>query len=193
MLFDRPIETVPKQDSSGGAMPFFGEQYFPSSKKLDDTIALVQEGRAVHWVSDGDWSMHDLLASLINFTGPAAVYLSSYAFSEYPARLIAEFVSKKTITELHCLIDKRLDVRSASALSIIKNIATRLELVNTHAKVTVLENKKTMVVVISSANYTTNKRYESGIVIVDREAANFHKKWMTDAFEKNKRANRKRA
>lgn len=185
MLFGLPKKNDNKKVTAGGGKAFDGEQQFPSSKKLNDVIALLDSNRCIHWVSEGDWSMHDLLFSLLDYTGPANVYLSSYAFSEYPARLIAERKSRKVIKDLYCLIDKRLDVRSASALTIIKNVATKLELVNTHAKVTVIENKNMMVVVIGSANYTTNKRFESGVIITDREAALFHKKWITDAFSKD--------
>lgn len=186
MLFDRIKEDQSKPESAGSVLPFKGEHFFPATAKLEDALALVTEGRCIHWVSEGDWSMHDMLIGLLMISGPADVYLSSYAFSEYPARLIGDLVDRKAIKKLFCLIDKRLDVRSASALTIIRNVATKLQLVQTHAKVTVIENDKIMIVAIGSANYTSNKRYETGLVIVDREAANFHKKWMLNALDKNK-------
>lgn len=186
MLFDIPKTEDKNVESNGGVKNYDGEHAFPVSTKLEDALALIQEGKCIHWVSEGDWSMHDMLIGLLMITGPADVYLSSYAFSEYPARLIADHMKRNIIKSLYCIIDKRLDVRSASALTIIKNIATRLELVQTHAKVTVIENDKIMLAVIGSANYTTNKRYETGVIIVEREAANFHKKWILHALDKNK-------
>ena len=185
MLFELPPKNE-KKVSAGNALITGAKNVFPCSYKLADTISLLDEGKSVHWLSDGDWSMHDMLLALLQKSGPADVYLSSYSFSEYPARLIAEQISQGIIRSLYCLIDKRLDVRSASALTIIKNMSTRLELVNTHAKVTVIENDKMMIVVNGSANYTTNKRYESGIVVMDRETANFHKKWMMNEFNRSK-------
>jgi hypothetical protein len=187
MLFDMPIEKDEQNnDSAGAAIKFDGKHLYATSGKLNDVINQLEENTCVHWVSEGDWSMHDLLNALLELSGPANVYLSSYAFSEYPARMIADLVGRKIIRELYCLIDARIDVRSASALNLIKNCATRLELVNTHAKVTVIESNTMMIVTIGSANYTTNKRYECGVVMMDREAALFHKKWITDAFDKNK-------
>jgi hypothetical protein len=186
MLFELPKMENEVSSTDSGAKALGMQHSFPMSYKLEDALSMIQEGKCIHWLSEGDWSMHDMLIGLLMITGPAKVYLSSYAFSEYPARLIADHMSRKIITELYCLIDKRLDVRSASALSIIKNIATKLKLVHTHAKVTVIENDKMLVTVIGSANYTTNKRYECGVVLMDREAGLFHKKWMLDAFDKNK-------
>lgn len=187
MLFDIPKDKPLERETSGGAAPFQGDQAFPNGRKLEDVLELVKSGQLVHWVSDGDWSMHDLLLGLLGITGPARVYLSSYAFSEYPARLMADLMSRKMILELHCLIDTRIDVRSASALNIIRNTATKLQLVKTHAKVTVVESESVKLVAIGSANYTTNKRYECGVVIVDPTAADFHKKWMLNAFNTDKR------
>lgn len=186
MLFDLPNKSDRNPQSAGAVKEFNGKHVFPVSSKLEDALSLIDEGRCIHWLSEGDWSMHDMLIGLLMISGPADVYLSSYAFTEYPARLIADHMDRKIIKKLYCLIDKRLDVRSASALTIIRNIATRLELVNTHAKITVIENDAMMIVVIGSANYTTNKRYETGVVIVDREAATFHKNWMLYALDKNK-------
>lgn len=185
MLFSVPGKNEQQKETAGDGQSFPGENVYPANMKLQSVLAMLSNSRCVHWVSEGDWSMHDLLFSLLDYTGPANVYLSSYAFSEFPARMIAEYKSRKIIKDLFCLIDKRLDVRSASALTMIKNVATRLELVNTHAKVTVIENDEHLIVVIGSANYTVNKRYECGVIITDSAAALFHKNWMINAFKNN--------
>lgn len=183
MLFNTERKEEDQPVSAGAGQRFEGEIQQPSTMKLEEVMNLTDSNRCVLWLTDGDWSMHDMLAAILERTGPADVFLSSYAFSEYPARLIADMKNRGVIRELHCLIDKRLDVRSASALNIIRNIATRLQLVNTHAKVTVVENGEHMIAVVGSANYTSNKRYESGVIFTDRDAALFHKKWISDAFE----------
>lgn len=189
MLINQGKDKGEFRESAGATNRFTGAQAFPASKKLDDAISVLKENTMVHWVSDGDWSMHDLLTELLNMTGPARVHLSSYSFSEFPARLLCDFISSKIITELHCLIDKRLDVRSASALAMIQNMATRVRLIQTHAKVTVVDNDSYKIVVIGSANYTTNKRYECGVIIREDEAADFHLRWINEAFNKNENAN----
>ncbi|MBE2229965.1 MAG: hypothetical protein IAE96_04895 [Chitinophagaceae bacterium] len=184
MLFDTEQPDHEEKPSAGAGQRFDGDIEMPASMKLLEVIDLVATGRCVLWLTDGDWSMHDMLMAILDRTGPANVYLSSYAFSEFPARLIADMKSRGIIRELHCLIDKRLDVRSASALNIIRNTATRLRLVRTHAKVTVIENDQHLIAVVGSANYTSNKRYEAGVILADRDAALFHKKWITDAFDR---------
>ncbi len=59
-------------------------------------------------------------------------------------------------------------------------------MVNTHAEVTVIENDQFIFCVVGSANYTTNKRYEAGVIIADDVVSLFHKKWICDELRKTK-------
>jgi hypothetical protein len=186
MLFDlNKEEDLPAENASGVVDQKLNHRV-NALNKVHDVLAMVDKGCCVHWVSDGEWSVHDLLLGLLQVTGPADVYLSSYAFSEYPARLIADLKERKIIRSLFCLIDSRIDKRSASALMLVTNCADKLKLVNTHAKVTVIENGENTYCIIGSANYTTNKRYEAGMIISDVVVSSFHKKWICDELAKPK-------
>jgi hypothetical protein len=181
MLFDVKKLEAPAPMATGDA----GHQdqcaqLHPGTLKLQDVVSLVDHGRTVHFVSAGDWSMHHLLEKLLELTGPANVHLSSYAFGEAAARRVADCVASGTIKELYCLVDSRIDVRSASSLAIVRNVATAYKLLDTHAKVTVITNDTWRLVVIGSANYTGNKRYEAGVITTDAGAVDFHLKWMQD-------------
>ncbi len=151
-----------------------------STMKLREVTEKVDHGKTVHWVSRGDWSMHQLLYKLLEKTGPADVYISSYAFSEKPARALADMKHNGIIQKLFCVIDSRIDVRSASALAMIKNMADYHKLTTTHAKVTLIKNKNWLLTVVGSANYTTNKRYETGFICSDAEVFNLHQTWILD-------------
>ncbi len=194
MLFELQPDTPDQiQPTAGGSIPAHATQGLPGSYKLNDLLASITNNSCIHWLSEGDWSMHDLLQSILQLAGPSNVYLSSYAFSEYPARLIADLKDRNIIQDLYCVIDDRLDVRSASALNIIRNVATKCKLLKTHAKVTVIESIDYNITVVGSANYTTNKRFESGIVTTEISIAAFHKSWILNAIEKNDTAHRKKS
>ena len=155
------------------------------SLKLNEVIKLVDHGRSVHWVSDGDWSMHQLLQKLLEKTGPADVWISSYAFSEKPARVICDLKANRIIRELQCIIDSRVDVRSASALTMVRNASDKIKLCDTHAKVTVIKNDEWFLAVVGSANYTTNKRYEAGFISANAGIALFHQNWIENELGKS--------
>ncbi|MGN6477253.1 MAG: hypothetical protein ACTHKV_08505 [Flavipsychrobacter sp.] len=185
MLFEIPKENDLVETDSDVLSKTLSQR-LAASNKIYDVLAMVEPGSCVHWVSAGEWSVHDLLLGLLQISGPASVFLSSYAFSEHPARLIADLKGRKLITSLHCLIDSRIDKRSASALTLVQNCADQCKLINTHAKVTVIENKEHIYCIVGSANYTTNKRFEAGMIIGDTAVANFYKKWIVDELSRTK-------
>jgi hypothetical protein len=101
MLFELPVKKEDERSETAGAsLPGSGEQGLPVSYKLNTLMDQVKENSCVHWLTEGDWSMHDLLLSVLQLAGPADVYLSSYAFSEYPARLIADFIALLTAASM---------------------------------------------------------------------------------------------
>ena len=61
---------------------------------LKSVVKLIQPGANIFWVSDGKWSMHEMLLEILNITGAADVYISSYAMSETPARILAQALLK---------------------------------------------------------------------------------------------------
>ncbi len=161
-----------------------GQYAYPITRKLEAVLEKLSMDKIVYWVSGGAWSMIDLFMGLMHKAGNAQVWISSYAFSEKPARIICDLVHDGVITELKCLIDSRVDTRSASALTLIQNAATRCVLIDTHAKVTLITNGKDHYTVVGSANYTTNKRWESGIISMDKDCFFFHQNWIKYAMDR---------
>lgn len=153
-------------------------------KTVFERLAEHGDGAMVHWVSRGQWSAIDLLlTTLALHEQPAEVWLSSYAFSERPARQIANLIEGGKISRLHALIDSRVDVRSQQALQLIKGCAYRLKMVDTHAKVTVVRFADHCYSIVGSANYTSNRRIEAGIITADASVANFHTDWLNETFD----------
>jgi hypothetical protein len=154
-------------------------------EKMIEVIKSVEPGKTVHWCSDGAWSMHDLLIGLLGLTGPADVYISSYAMGETPARVIARLKNEGLIKMLYCVLDNRVDVRTAGSLQLIKGIADKYALIDTHAKVTLLLNDEFTVSVVGSANYTENERYEAGIITMDSTAFKLHQNWINHELNRD--------
>jgi hypothetical protein len=146
--------------------------------EIREVINLVKEGNTTLWVSNGNWSMHQLLMAILDITGPADVYISSYALSETPARIISQLKDSGLIKKLTCVLDNRVDTRTAGTLQLMKSIADDFALLDTHAKVTVIRNDNHNITVVGSANYTENRRYEAGVVICTKAAADFQINWI---------------
>ncbi len=171
-----------KENVSGGRISGSLKQMMSNGPALESVLKLLEPVCCIYWVSEGDWSMHELLLGILNITGPAKVHISSYAFSETASRVLAQLKEAGTIDKLYCVLDSRVDVRTAGSLQLLKAVCDKCVLVDTHAKVTVIQNEIWNIVVIGSANYTENKRYEAGILTENEVAVNMHLKWITKAL-----------
>jgi hypothetical protein len=183
MLFEVKKIDLKKPVASAAGIADDNDQVFCESEKLNDVMAMVDHGKSIHCFTKGDWSMHQLLQKLLEKTGPADVWISSYAFSEKPARIICDLRATHTIQNLYCIIDSRVDTRSASALNMIRNNATQLKLCDTHAKITVIKNEEWFIGVSGSANYTSNRRIETACISVNAVIANCFKNLIEDELK----------
>lgn len=162
-----------------------GSFAFPVSNSLQEVVELVREQEHVHWVSRGEWSAIDMLLAILALEPLSPIiYMSTYAFSEKPARILANLVDEGKIGMLYCVIDSRVDVRSQAALQLIKGCATKLVMADTHAKVTTIIYPEKRYTIVGSANYTSNKRTEAGIVSTDPAVSIFHYQWIADELNK---------
>lgn len=164
-----------------GIVPEDLRRLYCDAKELRSVVSMVDKNNLVFWKSEGDWSMHQMLLALLEITGPATIYISSYAMGETPARVLAQLFEKQ-IASFNIVLDNRVEVRTAGSLQLISSIACSYALVDTHAKVTIIKNDDWNLCVIGSANYTENKRFEAGIICNDINVAQLHIDWIKKAI-----------
>jgi hypothetical protein len=167
---------------ASGLLSTDAAQLMPQGMQLKSVIDQVQNNAVIYWVSNGDWSMHEMLTSLLSISGAADVYISTYAMGETPARIVSQLKSSGMIKKLFVVIDSRVDTRTANSFQLLKSISDIIKEVDTHAKVTVIRNNKIKIAVIGSANYTENKRYECGIITTNEAAVDMQINWITNAL-----------
>ena len=164
-----------------GSVPFTGSNLLTIGKaneKLHQVFGKVVDGQSVHYASLGDWSTHDLLFFLLEQTGPARVYFTTWAISEYAIRQLYQFIEHGLILELKGIFDYRNGIRKPAELQFLQKITTDIKAAKCHAKVTVIENDNWGISVVGSANYTRNPRIEAGVLCCDKTVAAFHRDWI---------------
>jgi hypothetical protein len=178
-----------------GSIPFAGSNLLTIGKaneKLHQVFGKVIDGQSVHYASLGDWSTHDLLFFLLEQTGPARVYFTTWAISEYAIRQLYQFIEHGLILELKGIFDYRNGIRKPAELQFLQKITTDIKAAKCHAKVTVIENDHWGISVVGSANYTRNPRIEAGVLCCDKTVAAFHRDWIlkelsnTSALDRSK-------
>ena len=187
------VKKKPDRPKSG-SVPVAGENLLiigKANEKLHQVFGKVVDGQSVHYASLGDWSTHDLLFFLLEQTGPAKVYFTTWAISEYAIRQLYQFIEHGLILELKGIFDYRNGIRKPAELQFLQKITTDIKAAKCHAKVTVIENDQWGISVVGSANYTRNPRIEAGVLCCDKKVAVFHRDWIlkelsnTSAFDRS--------
>ena len=152
---------------------------------VEKVIGVVEMGETIHYASIGEWSMHNLLFHLLQQTGPADVFISTWSVSEDSVRQLIAKVKDGSIRKIYGVFDWRVKLRSPEAFELAKFNIADIRLTTCHAKVTVIENEEWSIAIVGSANYTNNPRIEAGVISCDFTAANFHKTWMLEELKRS--------
>lgn len=107
-------------------------------------------------------------------TGPCEVWLSSWAITEDPVRMLFTMKEHGQITALHCLLDHRIKERKPAPLQLLQGFA-KVGLAQCHAKIAVAVGEALSIACVGSANLSRNPRLEAGIITASHNACQFHK------------------
>lgn len=153
-------------------------------KGLENMLAELKEMDCLHFVSDGSWSMYELLMHLLQmFDSPSNVWLTTYSMTEMSARIIAKLKDEGLIDELHVLMDYKSKMRYPNVDQLIRNACTSMGLTHLHAKVLIIKNGKNVLTIVGSANWTKNARIETGVIDKNVYVGLGHLSWIIKKIE----------
>ena len=137
-----------------------------------------------HYFSDGRWSLHDLLAYLLEQSGKSVIKISSYSVSEASVREFLRLKEKGLISSLHCLLDYTVKPHKGGILYFANNVADEIRMAANHSKIILIDGEFCKFTVLTSANFTVNPRYESGMITNKENVYDFYLKKFSEAFDK---------
>ncbi len=150
--------------------------------KLNMLLQAACSGHDIHFLSDGDWSMHDLVNELLKKYHPAELFFTTYALREFSVRQLINALDKNLLVGVTCLIDYKAKSRTPDAYQLASMNVNRIYLTQIHAKVMVLRSPEGCVSVVSSANWTSNPRIECGVLSTRTDVAEFHINWIENVL-----------
>lgn len=173
-----PKEQIHKEAES---QETYGDSILAISESLESMrtfIGNLRQGQIIKYWTNGAWSMHELLEYILQQTGPANVFISTWTITENPARVLHNLVQSGLITNLKCLLDHRIKTRAPHALQLLAGTAHDMAFAKCHAKVTTIENDQWGISIVASANYSRNPRLEAGTIFTNKIDAIFDRKIM---------------
>lgn len=147
----------------------------PTRKVLKEHIGALEPGQQYLYLTGGKWSNHQLLQYMLEKTGPADVYATTWTITEAPVRVLQQLMGSGAIRSLTLLTDHRIKSRAPGAWQLMQTLGAHVCLSKCHAKITVAIGAEFAIVAVNSQNMTNNPRIEAGTVIFDRAAAEFYR------------------
>jgi hypothetical protein len=151
----------------------------------DDVAKLVKPGARVMGLTDGRFSLIDLIRSLLDITGPADVIVTTWSAGIKDANQVAwmqgnHLIKSFTIVTDHSYVNRQ----KAYAVSLEElfgkeNIRTS----EVHAKFTLISNDDWKICIRTSMNLNANRTCESFEIDADPEIFDFYHSFVKHVFE----------
>lgn len=145
-----------------------------SPDKLQSLLNALNKDRDTHYISDGDWSLHDLISELLKEYKPAELFLTTYAIREFSIRQLVMAMERKDLISVNLLLDYRAKVRTPEVYQLASMNVNKICLMAIHAKITVMRSRKGCVTIVGSTNLTSNPRVEAGVISLSDSVAEFY-------------------
>lgn len=140
---------------------------------LESVIGELNHNEAIHCLSLGNWSMHNLIEYVLLQTGPADVQIMTWSIKNAAVQSLLQLREQGQILELTCVFDNRVKAMCPEAWQLAENnIDCRLT--KNHSKVTIIKTPDWSISIVASANMTYNPRIEAYVITEDLPTANYY-------------------
>lgn len=122
----------------------------------------LEHGASLFGLTNGQFSCAELLAWILDQTGAADVYISTWSVGMSEARWLGDQLRGGDIRTLRVLVDRSWPTRHEKFCeALVDSVgAENIRLLRTHAKIMVVRNDAWAVVVRGSLNFNPNPRLE---------------------------------
>lgn len=149
---------------------------------ISQAIGNLNYHSTIFFMTDGAWSNIELLEYILNFTGPAALYFTTWSIASDTITRLHSWQEKGLILDSFVILDQGIRNRKPEILQQASAVFKNLKLTKCHAKVTVIKNERFSITLMGSANFTRNPRIETGMIIQSRALAEENIKWILEEF-----------
>lgn len=143
-----------------------------------DAAALIgdlSDGEEIAGVTNGQFSLVDILRHVLTQTGPADVVIATWTMGIYDAEKAYAFVNDHLIRNIRFIVDPSMFMRRRELSSVlVKGFGVEsFRAVNSHAKFCTVRGESLAVCIRSSMNLNENNRLESFDISVSDEMTRF--------------------
>ena len=156
-----------------------------SEIEIEDIVGKIEPGMRTFGFTAGQFSFSDLIEYILNQTGPATLYISTWAASNDGIKKVFDFLNSDMLADVKFMIDTGAKkYRDDQFGKLLDRFGDCVRTTRIHAKFAVIRNENWNIVIRTSANLNKNLRLENFEIDEDKEFADFFQKFFDAAFEK---------
>jgi hypothetical protein len=150
-----------------------------------EAISNFKKDCRIIGLTKGQFSLVDIIVSVLEKTGDADVILSTWAAGLRDAKVMKGLLSSGSVTSFKMLCDRSFSSRHEKYSNQIQSIfgSDAIRTTNTHAKFVLISNKDWFVTIKTSMNLNHNPRFESFDIDDNKEIFEFFKSHVDELFE----------
>jgi hypothetical protein len=179
---DRPPDTTPLIPGRTGGTFRVGKH----AVDLATLLPAIEQTAGGDILSNGQWSLHEMLAYLLHRIGPAHCWITSWGISSKPMQAVLGMVRDGRIQKLKALFDHRVRLQCPDAFQLLIEMSNdprvQVSLTKIHMKTIVLMNDQYALRLYTSANLTMNPRIEGYNLATDRSMAEQNRDFIETVF-----------
>lgn len=149
------------------------KRFLSVQEDLATIIPTLEMGDVLEWMTDGRWSSHNLTAHLLKLAGPSDLLIATWAITQEPLEMLERLKTDGSVKRLEGLFESKIQHHNPKAWHYAKGVFDDIWTAKCHAKVTVITNENWNIAVVSSANWTRNRRIEAGVICAEKAVRNF--------------------
>lgn len=156
-----------------------------SDIEIEDLVGKIEPNMRRFGFTAGQFSFSDLIEYILNRTGPAMLYISTWAASNDGIKKVFDFLDNEMLTDVRFMIDTGAKkYRDDQFGKLLNKFGDCVRTTRIHAKFAVIRNDDWDIVIRTSANLNKNLRLENFEIDEDKEFADFFQKFFDEAFKK---------
>lgn len=156
-------------------------------------IGRVTPGDEISGITNGQFSLIDMLLHLAQEIGPADVCISTWTMGVYDTDQAFAFTRSGLLRSTRWIVDPSFFKRSPELSGRLVDSfgADSFRAVNTHAKFTTMRSNRVALTIRTSCNLNRNARMESFDISADEELTKFYENIVNQIFDKHAPPNKR--
>lgn len=151
---------------------------------VDEAFPKLEKDMCEMVLSNGSFSLIDLLDYILEFTGTASMDISTWIASYASITHVEDFLEDNSVNSFRFIFDSGiLRTRKEFIDKVLKKHGDIIAITSNHSKFTCIYNDKYNFVVETSANLNKNLRLENFRVTENKEYCDFYRSVFDDIFK----------